>query len=199
MTPERSAERTLRWTRRLTRGLPPGVAERRLDEIRADLHDHIAHERAAGVPDDRIARAVTSRLVRGLPADVAWRRGVLASGSSSVPGEGRTARRRTAARIALVSASVLVVLLAANVALDGMRWSAFDFAAAAALLVVAGSTLAVAARRAGRGPHRAAVATLGLALGAAGEADDAPGLVLFGALLLAASLALTVRRARRQP
>jgi hypothetical protein len=50
------------------------MAERRIGEIRADLHDHIAHERAQGIGDRRIVYGIVSRMARGLKADVSWRR-----------------------------------------------------------------------------------------------------------------------------
>ncbi len=73
MTPERTARLVARWVRWYTRGLPADVAERRIGEIDADLHDHIAHDRAHGVGERRIALSVLSRLVRGLEADASWR------------------------------------------------------------------------------------------------------------------------------
>jgi hypothetical protein len=73
MSPERAAELVIRWVRWYTRRLPAPIAERRIGEISADLHDHIAHDRALGAADRRIARNVLSRLVRGLAADAAWR------------------------------------------------------------------------------------------------------------------------------
>ncbi len=73
MTPRRAAGLVLRWVRFYTRRLPGPVAERRVGELDADLHDHIAYQRAAGVGDRRIALSVLSRLVRGLPADAVWR------------------------------------------------------------------------------------------------------------------------------
>jgi peptidoglycan/LPS O-acetylase OafA/YrhL len=73
MTPERAAELVTGWVRFYTRRLPAVVAERRIDEIDADLYDHIAHERAGGTDDRRIALSVLSRMVRGLAADTAWR------------------------------------------------------------------------------------------------------------------------------
>jgi hypothetical protein len=42
MTPERMAELVARWVRLYTRDLPTPIAQRRVDEIGADLHDHIA-------------------------------------------------------------------------------------------------------------------------------------------------------------
>jgi hypothetical protein len=49
MTPERMAELVARWVRFYTRDLPAPIAQRRADEIEADLRDHIAHERANGI------------------------------------------------------------------------------------------------------------------------------------------------------
>ena len=57
-----------------TRDLPAPIAERRIGEIDADLHDHIAHERASGISDREIAQGIASRMLRGLAADVTWRR-----------------------------------------------------------------------------------------------------------------------------
>ena len=73
MTPERMAALVARWVRLYTRNLPPPIAERRIDEIDADLHDHVAHERAEGTDDRRIALSIAARMVRGLAADASWR------------------------------------------------------------------------------------------------------------------------------
>ena len=73
MTPARAADLTTRWVRWYTRRLPEPVAGRRIDEITADLHDHIAHEQERGTSDRRIALSVLSRMVRGLAADASWR------------------------------------------------------------------------------------------------------------------------------
>ena len=73
MTPERMAALVARWVRLYTRNLPPPIAQRRIDEIDADLHDHIAHERGHGTSDGRIALSIAARMVRGLAADAAWR------------------------------------------------------------------------------------------------------------------------------
>ena len=75
MTPERMAELVARWVRFYTRDLPTPIAERRIDEVDADVHDHIAHERAHGTGDRRIALSILSRMVRGLAADTSWRGG----------------------------------------------------------------------------------------------------------------------------
>jgi hypothetical protein len=74
MTPERAAELVGRWVRFYTRELPAPIAQRRVDEMGADLQDHAAHERARGTSDRQIALSILSRMIRGLPADVSWRR-----------------------------------------------------------------------------------------------------------------------------
>jgi len=76
MTPERAANLVCRWVRVYTQNLSSPVAERRIDEIEADLHDQIATERAQRVDEGRIARSILSRMVRGISADIAWRREV---------------------------------------------------------------------------------------------------------------------------
>jgi hypothetical protein len=76
LKPERTAELVERWTRYYTRELPDPIVERRVDEVGADLHDHIHYERTRSTSDVRIALSILSRMVRGLTADVIWRRQV---------------------------------------------------------------------------------------------------------------------------
>lgn len=64
MSPERL---TLRWVELYTRGLPAGLREERLAEIESDLWEH----RRAGAS----AGAILSRCLRGVLADLGWRRG----------------------------------------------------------------------------------------------------------------------------
>lgn len=149
MTPGRMAKLVARWVRFYTRKLPPPIAQRRIDEIDADLHDHIAHERAQGARDGRIALSILSRLVRGLAADVSW-------------GAPHVAHRSTIG-IVLGAASILLVPLLAMQITDAVVWDVADFAVAGALLVGTGLMCQTAARRAGDIAYRAAV---GLALAA---------------------------------
>jgi hypothetical protein len=74
MTPERMSSLVGRWVRAYTRNLSTSVAQRRIGEIEADLHDQIATERAQGIDEGRIARSILSRMLRGISADIAWRR-----------------------------------------------------------------------------------------------------------------------------
>jgi hypothetical protein len=171
------------WVRLYTRGLPAPIARRRIEEIHADLHDHVEHERAAGTGERRIALGIASRLLRGLGADLAWR--------------GRQATvHRSVLRVALGVALVLSLPAAAMLITDGVVWSLADFVLAGGLLTTIGVVLELSVRKAGNLAVAIAVAALGVAAGVLGEADDAPGLVLLGILLVVSAVALGVRRAR---
>jgi len=62
-----TAERFTRgWVRMYTRGLPGDAGVTRMAEIDSDLHEH----RGTGAP----AAAIVGRTLRGIPADVMWRR-----------------------------------------------------------------------------------------------------------------------------
>lgn len=187
MTPQRMARLVARWVRFYTRNLPPSIAERRIDEIDADLHDQIAHERAGGTADRRIAVSIAVRMVRGLAADASWR---------TRHANGRPARR-SAVRIALPTALVLLLPLVGMQVTDEIAWSPADFVFAGALLAGSGLLLELAARRSRNIAFRAAAVVVGVAAIALGEADDAPGLMLFGGLLVVGTVALAVRTAQR--
>ena len=73
MKPGRAAALVARWARFYTRDLPAPVADRRLEELGSDVHEHIEHERRQGTSDPRIALRVLSRMARGAPADLLWR------------------------------------------------------------------------------------------------------------------------------
>jgi hypothetical protein len=80
---------------------------------------------------------------------------------------------------------------------EQVDWSVFDFAFAAALLAGTGLLLELAAMKANNVALRAIIAAIGVAAVVLGEIDDAPGLVLFGGLLVAVTIAVTVRAAHR--
>jgi hypothetical protein len=187
MSPERVAAVVIRWARFYTRDLPAAVARRRIDEITADLHDHVVHERAAGTGERRIALGIASRLLRGLAADIAWRR--------SHPWT-RTSLRRSVLRVALGVGFLLSLPLVANQFTEGEGWRLGDFVLAGVLLTTIGVAFELAARRSGNRVLAVALGALGVVAGALGEADDAPGLVLLGLLLVAGGCAIGVRRAR---
>lgn len=195
MTPERMAELVERWVRLYTRNLPPPIARRRIGEIDADLHDHIAHERAHGTDDRRIALSIAARMVRGLPADASWRSQTIAD--ASPPKEVMKISKRSAVRVALATAFILLLPLVAMQITDEVDWGVADFVFAGVLLGGTGLLLELAARKPRNVAYRAAATAIGIAAIAFGEADDAPGLVLFGGLLIVGTVALAVRTARR--
>ena len=194
MTPERMAELVAGWVRLYTRDLPAAVARRRIEEIDADLHDHIAHERAHGISERRIARGIASRMVRGLAADAAWR------GRQTREGTMKTnkALYRPAARVALGVAVILLVPLVVTLLSDGEGWSVGDFIAAGVFLAAIGIVIELAVKRVGNLALAIGIAVIGVLAGVAGQADDAPGLVLLGIVLIVCACALGIR-ARTRP
>jgi hypothetical protein len=200
MTPERMAELVGRWVRFYTRDLPTPIAQRRVEEIDADLHDHIAHERANGISDRRIARGIASRMVRGLAADAAWRRrqARLAAHPSIPEDTMKTSKTlyRSAVRVALGVAFILSLPFVAMLITDDVVWSLADFAVAGSLLTAIGVALELAVKKAGNLATAIGIAALGVAAAVFGKADDAPGLVLLGILLVVSACALGVRVAQ---
>ena len=180
MTPERLAELVARWVRVYTRELPTPIAQRRVDEINADVHDHIAHERARGTSDRRIALSIASRMVRGLPADASWR------------GRHTKTAFRSAVRIALGTAFILLLPLLAMQFTDEVVWDPADFAVAGVLLFGSGLTYELVARKLGNLAYRAAVGVAVMAalilvwlmgaVGVIGEEGDRADLMYFGVL-----------------
>jgi VIT family len=196
MTPERMAGLVTRWVRFYTRDLPAPIAERRADEIDADLHDHIAHERANGISDRRLARGIASRLVRGLAADVAWRgrQAELAARLSSR--EGKTTSKalsRSAVRVALGVALILSLPLLAALVVEDFAWTVGDFVVAGVFLAAIGVVIELAVKRVGNLALAIGIAVVGVLAGVAGEADDSPGLLLLGIVLVVSACALGVR------
>lgn len=181
MTPERAAGWVLAWVRLYTRGLDTPTAARRREEVAADLQAHVA--------DGAAAREVLSRALRGLAADLAWRR--------SRP-KARSPLHRSVVRVAVGVALVLSLPLVAMQLSEDVVWSLADFVVAGVLLALIGAVLELAARAAGNLLLAAGVAALGILAGFAGQADDAPGLVLLGLALCASAVALGIRRVRRR-
>ena len=165
MTPERMTRLVARWVRFYTRELPIPIARRRMEEIDADLHDHIAHERAQGTGELRIALGILSRMVRGLAADASWRgRHATSVPHSSTPGKAMKDARRSAVRVAFATALILLLPLSAMQVTDEVVWGLEDFAAAGALLLGTGLAYQLAVTKAGTLSYRAAV---GVAIAAA--------------------------------
>ena len=125
MTPERMAGLVGRWVRAYTRNLPSSVAERRIGEIEADLHDQIAPSAPRASTMAQIARSILSRMVRGIGADIAWR------WDAARPARPRhriedTMNTTTAYRIGLALAVASVLFLLWGVAAMGIVGSEGD-------------------------------------------------------------------------
>lgn len=136
-------------------------------------------------------------MVRGLAADAAWRRQTIAHPSTAKDVKMRSTASRSAARVALATAFILLLPLVAMRLTDEVDWGVFDFVFAGALLAGTGLLLELAARKPRTIAYRAAAVAVGVAAMVLGELDDAPGLVLFGCLLIGGTVALAVRTALR--
>jgi hypothetical protein len=79
---------------------------------------------------------------------------------------------------------------------DDVVWSLADFVAAAVLLAIIGVAIELAVRRTGNLATAVGLGALGVAAAVFGEADDAPGLVLLGILLVGSGCAIGLRAAR---
>ena len=193
MTPERTAALVARWVRFYTRNLPAPIAERRVDEVDADLHDHIAHGRTHGSSDRRIALSILSRMVRGLAADAAW----------CIHHTKHTPVYRSTVGIVRATAFILLVPLVAMLFTDDVVWGPLDFVLAGALLLGTGLAYQVVARRAGTTSYRlgarvALAAALllvwaSLAVGIVGEDGD-PFDLLYGGVLAVGILGAVIAR-----
>jgi hypothetical protein len=191
------AELVARWVRLYTRDLPNPIAQRRINEIEADVHDHIAHERAHGTSDRRIALGILSRMVRGLAADVSWRgRHAMATSDVRSTGEEAMKKRRTAyrsaARVALATAVILMVPLVAMQFTDEVAWGPGDFIVMGAVLFGTGLSYELVAGRSGNITYRAGVGLglatafllvwLNLAVGVIGSSGNPANLMYIGVL-----------------
>ena len=103
---------------------------------------------------------------------------------------------RSAVRVALGVAFILSLPLVAMLITDDVVWSLADFAVAGALLAAIGVPLELAVRKAGNLATAIGIAVLGVAAAVWGKADDAPGLVLLGILLVVSACALGARTAQ---
>jgi hypothetical protein len=195
------AELVACWVRFYTRDLPTPIAQRRVDEIDADPHDHIAHERADGLRDRRITRDIASRMVRGLAADVAWR-GRQAKVAAHLSTRRRRWRRQASLSIRCSRrARRGVDLVAAGGGDADHRRGGLEsrgLRSRGRPPDGLGVALELAVKKAGNLAIAIGIAAVGVAAAIFGKADDAPGLVLLGILLIASASALGVRRARAQ-
>ena len=64
---------TVAWTRAYTHRIAHDVATARRDEIAADLHDQLADAAVTEISSGAVSRAITTRMLLGVPADLSWR------------------------------------------------------------------------------------------------------------------------------
>jgi peptidoglycan/LPS O-acetylase OafA/YrhL len=103
---------------------------------------------------------------------------------------------RSAVRVALGVALILSLPFVAMQITDDVVWSPADFALAGVLLTTLGVALELAVRKAGNLATAIGIAVAGVAAAVLGNADDAPGLVLLGVLLIVSACALGARTAQ---
>ncbi len=201
LTPERVARVVAGWAWLYTRQgcRPPGAERRTEGELAADVHDQIAHERAAGVDERRIALTLASRLLRAAsPADAAWR-ACNASPRTDLP-----ARRR----LRDLRNSLFLLWLLAAVGVIGVEGDPADqmYLALLALGLLGAVTVRFRARGMARVPTAMALALAPIAVVAllAGRADapassipELLGLNLMFGLLFAGSAILFRHAGRR--
>jgi hypothetical protein len=104
---------------------------------------------------------------------------------------------RSAVRVAFGVTFILSLPLVAMLITDDVVWSLADFVVAGVLLATIGIALELAVRKAGNLATALGIAAVGVAAALAGQADDAPGLVLLGILLVVSGFAVGVRTAQR--
>lgn len=191
MNPERVATAVRWWVRSYTRHLPAEAAERRLDELESDLHEHLAQERAAGRSDGAIAREIAARALRGVPDDVLWRRHELLQ--TPAP-ERRPMSRRAMGTIVAVVVIVLAFPAIGMITRTGVDWGVVDFVLAALLVGGAGVSSERLVRRPPGILGTSSLVAAGSTAMVLGEIDDAPGLVGLGMLLVLLTIARVVWR-----
>ena len=111
-----SGERlALWWVDAITRTAPESGAAARREAIRADVFEQQAAGVAGGVATQQIQRAIGSRVLRGVPADLAWR-----LTAEFAPGRWRWHLRNTATVITVL----MLVMLPVNFVADSVpaRW-----------------------------------------------------------------------------
>jgi hypothetical protein len=197
VTPERAARAVRHWVSWYTRGLAAPLAQRRIDEIDADLHDQIADERSRGTRSLRVALSILSRMARGIPADLSWRRSMQPSG-------GGLDMRAFAALlvVALLVAAVAFIADSGPIILGSATLVGLAALVALALGVSdarRGNYLVPFVALTGAGLAFAALASSAMFVG---MRWDAPGLVLWGIVLITAvvvgAFAIGMRVAQRR-
>lgn len=168
----RSEALVLRWAAHYTRDLDRRIAEDRIAELRSDLWEQRADaERSARRSRIGLATSILGRAARGIPSDLAWRRGRLAAGlGERVPVLARWERTGVLALALLVAVALVVggALATGRLLVDVLRWGIVVHPVAAPTVVVAfiacvvGTAFLVGARRRWLGAMWLAAGSAGL-------------------------------------
>lgn len=124
------------WVDRYTHTAPPREGADRRAELRSDLHDQQAQAEVVGLSARTVSRSIVARVLRGMPADVAWRLQV-----ERAPGR----LEWHLAHPSSVLGAFFVLLAPAVVLLDASRGPVRGFAAAQGLFALVVTVLASAA------------------------------------------------------
>ncbi len=101
--------------------------------------------------------------------------------------------RHPTTRVGLGVVALLSVPLVAMLFTDAVVWTFADFVFVGVLLAIIGTAIELAVRKSGNRLVVAGIAILGVLAIPFGFADDAPGLVLLGLLLLASAFGVAVQ------
>ena len=124
------------WVDRYTHTAPPREGADRRAELRSDLHDQLAQAEVVGLGARTVSRSIVARMLRGMPADVAWRLQV-----ERAPGR----LEWHLAHPSSVLGAFFVLLAPAVVLLDASRGPVRGFAAAQGMFALVVTVLASAA------------------------------------------------------
>lgn len=103
--------------------------------------------------------------------------------------------RHSTTRVGIGVAAILLIPLVAMLFTDQVVWTFSDFVVVGVLLAIIGTAIELALKRSGS-RFAGGIALLGVLAVPFGFADDAPGLVLLGLVLLACAAALVIRARR---
>ena len=101
---------TARWVRLYSRGVTADVRAERIGELASDVWEHQHHNAARGTKRHLTSLQITSRLVCGMPADLAWRRRQAHTTRNATTGVSMFAHRLWAFTRLLIVVQVVVLL-----------------------------------------------------------------------------------------
>lgn len=151
----RAVARVSRWCSWYTREVGAQAADARRDELASDLYEHAIWADESGIPPRTVARAILSRTLRGVPADLSWRHAQRREVALADPSGFRRIRVEGAVSglVLLVASAVLgwglfvVTRIALGVVEEQIRPGSATALSVALLTVLAGCGLVLLSRR----------------------------------------------------